>query len=636
MSQTSLVETIQALGLLNAFEIGQLRRLDTVTDDRSLATRAVELGMLTDEGLARALAQQYRLNMVPEERLSKLVIPPEVVSLLPRSLMQDALILPTFFDAEKKILSLLTADPGDLKALREAQSRSGSSRLRLFVAPRGPMRALLERALPPEAPPELPAPAPTADRFLTLIWEPDAGVATLLAQLHTLEFHTVEVVSDPDHAEALIQGGQILRLLYRQSQEEGIRDRLAAWRRNHPRLLIGALPAWTALHAGSYPDARLAGLDRLDRLLPLLEPLAPDDRHRCRRTFQLCRRMAEEADLALEAQDALLEAALLGELGAEGLSEEAAAVLAALDRRVEGREAPGAHPGAGLLYTARAAVRLGVLDGADPVAAFGDGAAGHDAAALRALQAVLARPPAGGEAGGAGAGSARVLLVEPDPASALAIEARLRAAGCAVTTAADGEQAWQAIRSGTAEALICAVRVPRRDGLSLLMALRRDPRSAGMPVVLISDTGSAPDTLRGLDLGADEVLPRSTPPEITAARLRYLLRRQPRHAPGISGRIQSMPLEDLLQSLCMGGRTTRVRVSAPDASGELQIRSGEIVAASYAGRLEGVEALNALIELDQGAFEAFFEDGGRQNLSGNSSFLLLEAVRLRDERRGQG
>lgn len=642
MSQPSLVEILQSIGLLNAFEIGQLRQLDSVMDDRTLSLRALELGMITDEGLARALAQQYRLNMVPEERLQKLVIPPEMLSVLPRALMTEALLLPTFFDAEKKILSLLTADPGDLQALREAQVRSNSSRLRLFVAPRSAMRALLARTMPPEAPPGPPAPTttPEMDRFLTLAWEPSAEVASVLAQLYTLEFSTIEVVSDPDHAEALLQSGQILRLLYRQSQEEGIQPRLESWRRHHPRLLIGALPNWAALHTVAYPQAQAERWDLLERLLPLLEAQTPEARARCRRTLQLSRRMAIEADIPLEAQDHLLAAALSDGLlsgeAEEGLPPGAAGVLGALERRLQGQEAPGSHPGAGLLYTARAAVRLGILDGADPVAVFGDDAPGHDAVALRALQAALAwfaiRPASTGPVT-----ALRALLVDPDPQSSLALEAKLRNSGFQVTLLADGEQASQTLRARQEppiDALICAMRVPRRDGLSLLMSLRRDPRTSGLAVILLSDTGGTPDVLRGLELGADEVLPRSVAPEVLVARLRHILRRQPRHAPGISGRIQNMPLEDLLQSICMGGRTTWVRIQAPDAQGSLQIRSGEIVAAEFAGRLEGVAALNALIELDQGGFEAFFEDRGQQNLSGNSSFLLLEAVRLRDERRG--
>ena len=642
MSQPSLVEILQSIGLLNTFEIGQLRQLDSVTDDRTLSLRALDLGMITDEGLARALAQQYRLNMVPEERLQKLVIPPEMISLLPRDLMLGSLLLPTFFDAEKNILSLLTADPGDLPALREAQAHSNSSRLRLFVAPRSAMRTLLARMMPPESPPEPPEPSasPEMDRFLTLAWEPSVEVASMLAQLYSLEFSAIEVVSDPDHAEALLQSGQILRLLYRQSQEEGIQGRLASWRRHHPRLLIGALPNWAALHTVAYPQAQAEGWDLLERLLPLLEAQTPEARIRCRRILQLSRRMAVEADIPLEAQDHLLQAALSdGLLSGEtedDLPPGATGVLAALDRRLQGQEAPGSHPGAGLLYTARAAVRLGILDGADPVTVFGDDAPGHDAAALHSLQAALAwfgvHPASTGPIT-----APHILLVDPDSQSSLALEAKLRSNGFQVTLLADGEQASQMLRArqeNTVEALICAMRVPRRDGLSLLMSLRRDPSSSGLPVILLSDTGGTPDVLRGLELGADEVLPRSVATEVLIARLRHILRRQPRHAPGISGRIQNMPLEDLLQSLCMGGRTTWTRIQAPDAQGSLQIRSGEIVAAEFAGRLEGVAAFNALIELDQGWFEAFFEDRGQQNISANSSFLLLEAVRLRDEHRG--
>ena len=98
------------------------------------------------------------------------------------------------------------------------------------------------------------------------------------------------------------------------------------------------------------------------------------------------------------------------------------------------------------------------------------------------------------------------------------------------------------------------------------------------------------------------------------------------------GRLADLPLHELLQTLTLGGRTARVRIQGAIESGMVQVRDGRIVAAQYGTRI-AEDAFYAMVALDEGRFEARFVDDGKANLGRSSEFLLLEALRRRDEGR---
>jgi hypothetical protein len=136
-------------------------------------------------------------------------------------------------------------------------------------------------------------------------------------------------------------------------------------------------------------------------------------------------------------------------------------------------------------------------------------------------------------------------------------------------------------------------------------------------------------------MGAEEVMGRPLQLDLLLAKLRRILdQRSTAGEAGISGRIANLPIVDLLQTLTMGARTAWVRVTTSTEDGIIQIRAGKLVSAELGSQWQGEEALYALVDLDDGRFEVHFSDLGRTNLHGASEFLLLEAVRRRDERRG--
>ena len=82
----------------------------------------------------------------------------------------------------------------------------------------------------------------------------------------------------------------------------------------------------------------------------------------------------------------------------------------------------------------------------------------------------------------------------------------LRSSGYEVSDVADGRQALEAIRIQAPDLLISDVMMPELDGLELLTALRRDLRTAALPVLLLSARAGQEASIEGLQAGADDYL----------------------------------------------------------------------------------------------------------------------------------
>lgn len=119
--------------------------------------------------------------------------------------------------------------------------------------------------------------------------------------------------------------------------------------------------------------------------------------------------------------------------------------------------------------------------------------------------------------------SARILVVEDDPAIAELLRDYLRHAGFSPQLCADGLLAWQLFeREGPWGAVILDLMLPGLDGLQLCQRIRA--RSA-VPILMATARIDEFDRLLGLEIGADDYLCKPYSPREVVARVRALLRR---------------------------------------------------------------------------------------------------------------
>ena len=110
----------------------------------------------------------------------------------------------------------------------------------------------------------------------------------------------------------------------------------------------------------------------------------------------------------------------------------------------------------------------------------------------------------------------RVLLVEDDPSVAQMYRLKLELDGYQVDIALDGEAALEMARTLSPDIVFLDIRLPNLNGLDVLEALRSDPLTRPLPVVILSNFSEAELVERGARLGALDHLIKS---QTTPARL---------------------------------------------------------------------------------------------------------------------
>jgi DNA-binding response OmpR family regulator len=120
---------------------------------------------------------------------------------------------------------------------------------------------------------------------------------------------------------------------------------------------------------------------------------------------------------------------------------------------------------------------------------------------------------------------ARVLLIDDDQRLASMVRDYLQAHGLSVTLAGDLATGRQLIQREHFHALVLDLMLPDGDGLDLTRELRSSGRLRNMPLLMLTARGEPMDRIVGLELGADDYLPKPFEPRELLARLRAQLRR---------------------------------------------------------------------------------------------------------------
>ncbi len=119
----------------------------------------------------------------------------------------------------------------------------------------------------------------------------------------------------------------------------------------------------------------------------------------------------------------------------------------------------------------------------------------------------------------------RILVAEDEPAIAEVLRYNLEREGFAVDWKARGDAVLPAVRERPPALLVLDLMLPGVDGLEILRALKRDERTASIPVLVLTARGGEVDRIVGLELGADDYLPKPFSPREVVLRVKAILRR---------------------------------------------------------------------------------------------------------------
>jgi phosphate regulon transcriptional regulator PhoB len=139
-----------------------------------------------------------------------------------------------------------------------------------------------------------------------------------------------------------------------------------------------------------------------------------------------------------------------------------------------------------------------------------------------------------------------ILVIEDEPDIADLVKYNLEKAGLPSRVVGDGKQALDLIVRNPPDLIILDLMLPGLDGLEVCRRLRGSPATRGIPVIMLTAKAEEVDRIVGLELGADDYVPKPFSPRELVARVKAVLRRtagpqEPSEAPVTVGTLRLDP-----------------------------------------------------------------------------------------------
>ncbi len=613
--------------------------------DTRVEESILELGLLNEADLLKALASLYKTRFVSTEKLSKAEINRATLAMIPKKVAESLLVFPVGFDPNKGELMVVTADPSNAALLQELQVTSGAKSLQAFLARPAAIKAMIAKAY-------------SGDIHAFALLDRQAH-----AQFHQMmETYDRKVISEESMSQSLVEAPTRTRERVLSEKE-----------------LVEA----TKKPNGPAPAATGMGAEGLHEILSVFVSLLENGRQELRghssQVARLSKRVAERINLSKETGNALITAAYLHDLGKQGqyhltalncaeweghklagqktvstptrlleavkLPEEAVSAVNGMYERYDGGGFPNGVAGkdiplgarvlavcdtyADLVQNPRNPYRkqlspseaCGVLGQFkdkifDPhlVDLFRGMVLGEDLRARLLANRYLA------------------LIVDADPEESTVLELRMTEQGFEVKTARSVDQALKYLAAGDVDLVVSELEMPQHDGFALLSEARKQPWGKDVPWVIHTRKQGRAEAQRAFELGVSDFVVKGASTDVLVAKLKSLLdQRATKGARGVSGNLGEMALPELVQVLARSRKSGKLRIRAGNELGEIHFTDGEVVNALW-GTLRGEEAFYDMLRLQDGdfGFDPSFKPAGRVIQSDTDS-LLLEGMRRLDE-----
>jgi len=149
--------------------------------------------------------------------------------------------------------------------------------------------------------------------------------------------------------------------------------------------------------------------------------------------------------------------------------------------------------------------------------------------------------------------SAKILVIEDEPAIQALISVNLKRAGHEVIAALDAESARRQIDEALPDLILLDWMLPGMSGLDLARRLRAEARTRDIPIIMLTARGEEADKVQGLTAGADDYVTKPFSPKELLARIQAVLRRQRPHATEDAIEVGDLRLDPVTHRVTAGG-----------------------------------------------------------------------------------
>ena len=207
-----------------------------------------------------------------------------------------------------------------------------------------------------------------------------------------------------------------------------------------------------------------------------------------------------------------------------------------------------------------------------------------------------------------------LLMIEDDARLAAMVSEYLTQSGFVVTHMPDGESGLGALQDKPVDLVVLDLMLPGIDGLEVCRRIRALPGDAArVPVLMLTAKGDPMDRVVGLEIGADDYLPKPFEPRELLARIRAILRRRtdggtPAATPAL--RFGSLEIDRDARTVTVGGKVADLTSYQFDLLVTLAERAGRVLTRDQimeAVRGRELDAFDRSIDVHMGRIRAAIE-----------------------------
>jgi len=581
----------------------------------------VELGLVQEAALLRFLAAEFQTRFVSADKLSKAKLPSDVLDKLPVRMAEAQNVLPLAYDSERKLLSIVAAEPQNKSLMDEIALVTGVSEVYAYIGLRSAIAAAIKKHYYGD---------PTA--FVAL----EAGAAGQALRADAA------AISGPNEGSGR---SKVPSLQLRMETDPRLRA-------SRPGTQVARLPTQMR-EAMSANRSSVAEGDYIETMSILVSLLEQDRPHQRGHSTQLARQssiVGRRMGMPPRELSSLAMAAYLHDLGKVAerhhtLASNAAnadwkneakrlartpvklfetvhlppavnTILGQLYEAYDGSGTPAGTKGEDISLGARI---LATVDSfldltKNPANAYGKALTKTQALDhLRKNAGVLYDPVVADIVGQLQSGELlrhrivndgrQVLIAESDEATRTDMLESVLRQGLVVHAFSTLEGALDALAQQDCDVLVLSLRFGLPDVTALLHYARNTAESAGLPIVVLGEPdNSSRDRL--LMAGATAVAaPADTDKAAELVKQLYqdrILHNGPARV--VRGSYDELPLAELLKTLASGRKSGRLHLRHHSLEGYLHLEHGKVIYASYAGQA-GEPAMTALLNLRQADFQ---------------------------------